>query len=79
MYKQKDYESALADFKKNNEIESAKYQSEHSDAIILAYLVQTQRLSMSRSRIWRGRGCYLPPRKTSVPFERWQRRIWTKL
>jgi hypothetical protein len=44
MYKQKDYESAFADFKKNNAIEAAKYQSEHSDTIVLAYLMQTQRL-----------------------------------
>jgi predicted transcriptional regulator len=44
MYKQKDYDFAFADFKKNNEIEAAKYQSEHSDTIVLAYLMQTQRL-----------------------------------
>ena len=44
MYKQKDYESAFADFKKNNEIEVAKYQSSNSDDLILGYLVQTQRL-----------------------------------
>lgn len=49
MYKQKDYESALGDFKKNNAIEAAKYESEHSDATILAYLVQTQRLPTQTS------------------------------
>ena len=49
MYKQKDYESAFADFKKNNAIEAAKYQSAHSDAIVLAYLVQTQRLPTQTS------------------------------
>jgi hypothetical protein len=44
MYRQKDYESAFAEFKKGNEIEVAKYQSQHSDELILGYLVQTQRL-----------------------------------
>jgi hypothetical protein len=44
MYKQKGYESAFAGFKKNNAIEVAKYQSPNSDQVILAYLLQTQRL-----------------------------------
>lgn len=44
MYKQKDYESALASFKRNSPVEAAKYESAHSDSIVLAYLVQTQRL-----------------------------------
>jgi hypothetical protein len=49
MYTETQYATALTQFKKNNEIEAAKYQSEHSDAIVLAYLVQTQRLPTQTS------------------------------
>jgi hypothetical protein len=49
MYTETQYATALTQFKKNNDIEAAKYQSEHSDAIVLAYLVQTQRLPTQTS------------------------------
>jgi predicted transcriptional regulator len=44
MYTETQYATALTQFKNNNQVEAAKYASPHSDAIILAYLVQTQRL-----------------------------------